>query len=279
MLPSPSNVSWPGRNLGARGWRFSNVKSAVSHTDEQRATLSHAKLRSVLSTEVLQSTDSRSPDNPHNTNQQPPKTPNAASPNCAKKRGPRPNLVRSSPAPSHAVKMAKIFHEAAVSLENRGSPLPHASPNIKKSRVPIMQPRMTPFGQSNPEDHYMTPADTTSDVQLSPKWRFSKTHSPHGKYYPYPIPPRNTPVQSPVHGKSSIPVSQSRPEPERRHRQHPSSPKVLYPNLQKQPSLDSSNLDSDCHSTHGVSLVIPIAKTPQDKTRGIGTWLNALLSV
>lgn len=207
-------------------------------------------------------------------------------PNSSKKRRPEHAFSRATPTPSHVVKMSGIFQNAAVSLEACYTSPTASSPNMKKMRTPIRQARMGPFGQTGRQDCFSSPQAANSPRSDSPPASVSSkaltpTAIPYGSEFPSPLPTRRLSYE--LHSKPISSGDEAKePGGSSLIRQviagHRKTDDVTYPKLNQWkmrglPSVPSS-LSSDCHSSHGVPVVIPISSTSHNKVEVIDTWLS-----
>ena len=190
------------------------------------------------------------PENTHKAQQSPLRTSTAiksigtTTPNSSRKRGPKLAFLRAAPSPSHAVQISGIFQTAACSLEALNS-APKLS--LSKSR----KARCTPFGQSNRDN-----------VSFSLHDEFAINIKPHSCQA---ILKPSTPPKIP-YGPIFQPVLAD------------GSPGGILNDRNEigtSPFLSSN--DSDCHSSHRVPFIIPLAKAyGNNKIEEINTWRNAI---
>lgn len=210
-------------------------------------------------------------------------------PNSARKRRPGHTLSRATLTPSHGVKMSGIFQNAAASLEAcYTSPTPSSS-NTKRLRTPIRQARMGPFGHTGGQVRFASPpAVNSSNLAFRQATGFS------GALAPPAIPwdpefPLSLPSQHSSYGCQMKPISSSDEAKElgrsnrarqivAEHRKNVLASDGAYPNLNqwKMRGFSSipSSLSSDCHSSHGVPVVMPISSKSHDIVELIDTWLS-----
>lgn len=217
---------------------------------------------------------------------EPERTPCRTAPNSGRKRRPAHALSRATPTPSHGVKMSGIFHDAALSLEACYTNPSTSTPNMKTFSLPIRQAR-GPFGHSGGQDRLVSPQFRDSpklDSTPASGWRaLTPPAIPYGPAFPTPLPVRPSPCQCPntliggeeanESGESHLAqpiISDSRKDV--------STGTVTYPKLNQWTmrgfSSVASSLSSDCHSSHGVPVVIPIPSKSHDKVEVIDTWLS-----
>lgn len=217
---------------------------------------------------------------------EPGRTPCRMAPNSGRKRRPAHALSRATPTPSHGVKMSGIFHDAAVSLEACYTNPSPSTPNIKTFSLPIRQAR-GPFGHTGGQDRFASPQFRHSpklDSTSASGWRASTPPAiPYSPAFPTPLPIRLSPCQCPnthIGGEEAKESGESHlAQPIiSESRQDVSTGNVTYPKLNqwKMRGLSSvaSSLSSDCHSSHGVPVVIPIPSKSHDKVETIDTWLS-----
>ncbi|MCJ1248637.1 hypothetical protein MMC30_005855 [Trapelia coarctata] len=210
-----------------------------------------------------------------------PKTPKKATPNTSRRRRATPNLTRAEATPSHRVKMANMFQEAAAEIQSiQRSPMQHTAgnaglsdaPNTKRNRISLAtymqrykekrkrQPKASEPTVEHQSSLQAIDAPTAPEEQLLP--------APH---LPTPSPPYVLPAgatgKEPLSSGFTSPVG---PESNIHYGILPVSSSVLPP--------DSD--DGVCHSTHGVPYII----TPQDpapvlppQMKNIDDWLDKLM--
>lgn len=208
------------------------------------------------------------------------------SPNCGRKRMANPALMRTTPTSSHGTKMASIFRDAADSMEGFETPSRNSTSHDQKFRMPISHARTTPFGYKNSRYVGNSDAENSPGIGFSPRSSRETPISPHTTYKPglaYPLPVRKTPIKT---GLGSHEVQHPK------HKRQLSPPtmsdldigptKIQYPQLTKaNPRMarsSTSSLVSDCHSSHGVPLVIPLLDKSEKKMDSIDTWLTEVVS-
>ncbi|MCJ1423803.1 hypothetical protein MMC29_001688 [Sticta canariensis] len=220
---------------------------------------------------------------------EPERTPGGTAPNSARKRRSGHTLSRATPTPSHGVKMSGIFQDAAVSLKACFASPTTSSPNMKKLRTPVRQAQMGPFGCTRGQDHLVFPQAT-----LTPKPGSTPASSlptaltppaiPYGPDFPTPLLAQrffcecqNKLDSSGDEAKESGGRNRAR-QIIADHCINTRTDNVTYPKLNpwRMPGFSSvpSSLSSECHSTHGVPLVIPIPTTSHEKAEVIDSWLS-----
>lgn len=220
---------------------------------------------------------------------EPEKTPCGTAPNSSKKRRPAHPFSRATPTPSHGVKMSGIFQDAAVSLEACYTSPTASSPNVKRLRMPIRQARMGPFGHTGGQERFASPQVANSPKPDSPPATgllraLTPPAIPRSPEFPSPLPTRWSSgadqkelISSSDEVKLSCGSNLARPITAD-HRKDTRTDNVAYPKLDqwKMRGLSSvpSSLSSDCHSSHGVPVVIPIPSTSHDREEVIDAWLS-----
>lgn len=217
-------------------------------------------------------------------------TPCRTAPNSARKRRPEHALARATPTPSHGVKMLGIFQDAAVSLEACYTSPNASSSNMKKLRLPIRQARKGPFGYTGGQDRVAPPQAANSPKLDSPTASgvsrpLTTPAMPYGPEFPSPLPIRlsswdcqNT-LSSSDQAKESVGGSRAR-QIIVDYRKDLCTDNVTYPKLNQRKmrgfSSVPSSLSSDCHSSHGVPVVIPIPTKSHDRVEVIDSWLSEI---
>ena len=219
-----------------------------------------------------------------------PSTPRRHGPNIGKRRGYTPDLSRSAKSSSHSTKMAKIFQEASAGLQNTTTtPSRNMSANTRRSRLPLSRHadraplNMTPIGA----DSIFSPQrlGVPSEVRLKPTLQTIAAATPpaipYDQVFPTPMPHIDTPCGAKcVDCGNWDPPSSGFAEPaaltnealnsgsdsDTRSRDFPSSPPVVGVDVD----------DGECHSSHGVPLIIPVPHLEPNETNKffIEAWLN-----
>lgn len=183
--------------------------------------------------------------------------------------------------------MASIFRDAANSMEGLETPSRNSTSHDNKFRVPISHARTTPFG------HKKYQFDGNSDAENSPGLGFSRKHprktpilpdTANDPGLPYLLPIKTKPIK---HGSASNELQRHG------HKRQVSPPTTSMSNLDVGPSgiqyphltktnprvarSSTSSLASDCHSSHGVPLVIPLPDRSEEKMNSINTWLTEVV--
>lgn len=223
-----------------------------------------------------------------------PSTPRRHGPNIGKRRGNTPDLSRSAKSLSHSTKMARIFQEASAGLqETTTTPSRNMLANTRRSRIPLSQHtdrvplKMTPIGA----DSGFSPQRIGCPSEVRPEPTMPTTAAPTPPAIPYdqllpnPVPYNDTPSVAkyvtsgnwdpPSSGfeesaATTKEVSASGSDVDTRLRDFPSSPPVV--------SFDVD--DGECHSSHGVPLVISVPHLESHHTNRffIEAWLNQILN-
>ncbi|KAL8794737.1 MAG: hypothetical protein Q9195_002691 [Heterodermia aff. obscurata] len=177
--------------------------------------------------------------------------------------------------------MTAIFRDAAIPLREITIPSSPWSSNTKRSRIPTSQAKNIHFGTFYPESirnnsnaegllPIELPSDMKSPIQniSSPSYRVvTPPEIPYGLQFP-PLPYRDSspfpqPVSAYVKG----------------------NPDVTYPNLDawagpRSPSgtLAYDSADEDCHSSHGVPLILPVRHQPtvSSPETSVHKWLESV---
>lgn len=197
-----------------------------------------------------------------------------------------PALMRTKPAHSHDSKMASIFRDAADKVEGFETPSKNSTYHNNKFRVPISLARTTPFGNKNSRHVGDLDAENPAGIGLSSRSLRKTRISPDSTYKPElscSLSAGKTPIKTalgshelkfPQHKKQLSPPSMSDLD------LGPS--KIEYPQITKaNPRMarsSTSSLASDCHSSHGVPLVIPLPEKSEEKKDSIDTWLAEVVS-
>ncbi|MCJ1370233.1 hypothetical protein MMC20_001445 [Loxospora ochrophaea] len=186
--------------------------------------------------------------------------------------------------------MAGIFQDAASALKLQETPSRRPESNIKKARISSY--RRIPFGRSFARDtdlDELRESLTLSgnyDGKISPEpvMRFSVSRS---RVFPTSLPylhnHSNTSLTS---GGNKEPPSSGFTTPVE-NKQNPAVPDPTFSKSESRHStaiISSFDLESeneDCHSTHGVPLVIPIHNPSSQRLEGskIDAWLDQVLSL
>ena len=208
------------------------------------------------------------------------------SPNCGKKRMANPALMRTKPTDSHDAKMASIFRNAADSREGFETPSRNSTSHDKKFHFPIAHARSTPFGNKNSRPVGDFDAEYSPGIGSSPSSFIDESILLDYTYKPglsYPPSAGKLPTRIGL-GSQEVPYP--------KHKRQNSPPimsnldlgpsKIHYPQIAKaNPRVarsSSSSLASDCHSSHGVPLVIPLPGKSEDKMNSIDMWLTEVVS-
>lgn len=219
----------------------------------------------------------------------PERTPGGTAPNSARKRRSGHALSRATPTPSHGIKMSGIFQDAAVSLKTCFASPTTSSPNTKKLRTPVRQAQIGPFGLTRGQDHFVSPQATlTPKLGSTPASSLPKALTPpaipYGPEIPTPLLTQRAFCECQNKLDSSGDVAKEFRGRNRarqiiaEHCINTRTDNVTYPKLNpwKMRAFSSvpSSLSSDCHSSHGVPVVIPIPTTSHEKAEVIDTWLS-----
>lgn len=204
-------------------------------------------------------------------------------PNCGRKRVPNPALMRANPTHSHGTKMASIFRDAAGTMEGFETPSRNSTSSDRKFHVPISYARTTPFGNKN--------SRYTGDFGVEKSLGFK---SDPRSLCETPTSPKTT-QHSKLRHSSTVEeiklkierwkLEREKEECKRQLRKpitgdldHDPS-KIQYPQISKaNPQVvpsSTSSIASDCHSSHGVPLVIPLQDRSENKKNLLDSWLKA----
>ena len=158
-----------------------------------------------------------------------PNNPSTHNANSGKRRQGLPDLSRTGTTPSHRIKMAQIFQDAAVEL---ATPSRRLSSNTRRFRDPL-----------------------ENTVHISPKIKESRAN----------------------HRPTTPPDLQSDklfPTP-------PTPPRKLYEKTVLPLSIGTDGYEEECHSSHGVPLVIPLGapQTPKMINSSVDAWLDDVLAL
>lgn len=139
-----------------------------------------------------------------------------------------------------------------------------------------------------PSDAYSTNTDRKHLIPYSAR-ALTPPEVLFGPASPTPRPLEDPPLNTPdIDANGREPISSGFSTPQRRHPSHSfsNSPQcIFYPTLElsnelrtlSRPQSPTSDI-LDCHSTHGVPLVIPIASSAQENVHrsSIDTWLTSI---
>ena len=219
-----------------------------------------------------------------------PSTPRRHGSNIGKRRAYTPDLSRSAKSLSHSTKMAKIFQEASAGLQETAlTPPRQMSANTSRSRLPLPQHknRMTPNISSIGADPIISPQLLRLRSEARPETTLPTTVAPTPPTIPYdqviptPMPYPDTPCGAkyvdrgnwdPPSSGFAEPaailkgVSNSGSDLDSLPRDFPSSPPAICANLD----------DGECHSSHGVPLIVPVPYPEPDETNKflVEAWLK-----
>jgi len=253
-------------NTGLRATSSSMSDSTWSHLP---ACVEYPRLPLVSHTEVI--TEQNRP----SSSEISPTTPRKATPNTSRRRRGTPNLTRAEATPSHRVKMAIIFQEAAAEIQE--SLAQHTAgnasvPNTKRNRISLAT-----YMQRYKEKRNRQPkaSEPPFDVQSNLQAIHAPT-PPEEQLLPAPpLPSHDSSCAFPVRTTGKEPLSSGftspvGPESNARYGKLPLSSSILPPGSD----------DGECHSTHGVPYII----TPQESApevppqmRNIDAWLDKLM--
>ncbi len=208
------------------------------------------------------------------------------SPNSGRKRATPPALMRSTPTSSHGTKMASIFKNAADSREGFETPSRTFTPEGNKFRMPLSYARTRPFGYKVAHDPRTSGVENSPGPKINPSISATAPVSANTTYdpaLPYPLPVKRLPPKN-VSGINEV--------QETKHRLRPLPPamshldrdtvRIQYPPWRKpQPreaQSSASSFVSDCHSSHGVPLVIPVPEQGYERREEIDTWLTQVVT-
>ncbi|MCJ1464234.1 hypothetical protein MMC07_002847 [Pseudocyphellaria aurata] len=215
--------------------------------------------------------------------------PYVMAPNSARKRRPGHTLSRATLTPSHGVKMSGIFQNAAATLENCYTSPTSFSSNTKRLRKPIQQARMGPFGHTGGQVRFTSPqAVSAFNLGFGQATDFSGALTPPaipwGPEFPCPLPTRQSSCDCPKKPISSSDEAKVLGQSNRarqiiaEHRENVRASDGTYPKINQRKmrgfSSTPSSLSSDCHSSHGVPVVMPISSKSRDIVEVIDTWLS-----
>ena len=197
-----------------------------------------------------------------------------------------PALMRTKPTDSDDTKMASIFRDAAHTKERFETTSKNSTSHDKTFRIPISQARTTPFGNKTTRYIDNIDTDTLSGIGIGPKSFRETTNSSRTTYKPRlsysrsaGIKPIKTGLES---GEVNYPIGKRQLSPPTVSDLDLGPSKIRYPRISKVnprvPRSSSSSMSSDCHSSHGVPLVIPVAGKSEEKIDSIDTWLTEVIS-
>ncbi|MCJ1395373.1 hypothetical protein MMC18_008257 [Xylographa bjoerkii] len=225
-------------------------------------------------------------DNVH-LSQAPLRTPMKATPNSSRRRRAVPQLTRAGPSPSHRVKMASIFKDAAeelraccVSVPQLSTVLPsfHNSSYSKRSYFPLptMRTKRNPQGKAAVSPQGLDYLATTSSGAPSPEDVTLPNLRPKMVLSQLPLP---LTLKSP---SRTGPNDTARMEPPSSGFTSPIGPYVQARNEENAPliAVYQDSDEDECHSTHGVPYIIAprvAILTPQQHKPNIDAWLDELM--
>lgn len=198
--------------------------------------------------------------------------------NSGRKRAPVADLRRPAASPSRSDAIAGIFNDAARCLQ---APMTPCSSNTKRSRIPFSQARSARFGDLTAQnDHRMLQGETplifetggqnsghyrTAQSRISIQRAETPTEISCGMQFPTPLPVINTSPLRPLDTGQEHPRGQV---------EYPASD--ASSSSRRTPTFDSD--DEECHSTHGVPLVLPLHPTKLLDTNrsNVDEWLDGV---
>ncbi|KAG7007680.1 hypothetical protein G7Y79_00008g023180 [Physcia stellaris] len=180
--------------------------------------------------------------------------------------------------------MTAIFRDAAIPLQNLASPSSSWQSNTKRSRIPLSQARNIHFGSFYSEsvredaqaddlpdvelpEHMRSPINNSSSSFISYRKASTPPEVPCGLRFP-PLPFGDSPPSL---------QSESAPDKEGRQVSYPSLDGWAAPSsLPRTATYDS--LDEECHSTHGVPLILPVHQTHSTSSpkSSVHAWLDSV---
>ena len=212
-------------------------------------------------------------------------------PNSARKRTPLARLSRPEASPSHSSRMSKLFQDAAVELCTV-TKTPTAQPNSKRLRTSPWRLRQQRFGHSAAQSRRPFGEHTRSSVhnlnrsELAPcRQIYENDHQDlmANRAVDRSESPPQPGAEDALHHRVdddvfSLPQQSARLDQRDRIRPHGSEMHKLPPGSFH--AASGLETDSDeCHSTHGVRLIMPYSYADAVKARhvDIDAWLDRLL--
>lgn len=197
-------------------------------------------------------------------------------------------LIRAKPTNSHDNNMASIFRDAANDMEEFEILSKSSTTCDQRFRVPISQARTTPFGIKNPRYNGDFDAEGSPGIEFNPKSSNETIISPGASYKAglsrtHAI--RNKTIKAGWRSHEvKYPTNKRQLSPPTVSDLDLSPSKIQYPTIVKpipqvaRSSSSSSSVASDCHSSHGVPLVIPLPDKSEEKMNSIDSWLTEVRS-
>lgn len=209
--------------------------------------------------------------------------PRLVTPNSGRRRHPIPNLVRNVATPSHHVKMASMFQEAAVEIQSAQKAISHSrcllgAFDMPQIRRPTFPHSFRPAIQSASETLLQVQKRRSRSRDKSPRPSVTRALTPPDLQYERIFPTLPSPLEIP---SPHTPVKSAALEPLSSGFTYPAGPESQVSDERAANSLsiyEDSDGD-DCHSSHGVPYVIIPREprpSPPRQNLNIDAWLDEL---